>query len=698
MMARAVAAGMTAAISACGGGGGGNGGVLPLGGMGGLDPDGQGDGGNGAIMPIDQRSAATLRVHDKYMELVAGNNADPFEALVAWALTQPEYDQAGRGKDTFWARFKDGRHFVYTDNWRTVDPLQIPQAPQPVGRMRSAGLAAAAAAGSGKAEIPETELAVILSADGAGEFDAVKPFQQQASDALKERGWTIHPDHAVTVDSLMALGSKKIGVLYMACHSAELGPTGEKQFGIFSETRATAENEAKYEALFKAGLLIYHRDRNRDEEARGGNPPVYGITDGFIRNYLQFADASLVVTLACHTGSPEGAPLRDALKQKGAGTIVAWDGSSNPFGALSMVYMFDRLTGANAFNPGKPANRAFALEDVWTFMREKTDGGIRPNLLITPYINKQGKVDPLGGEAAYIKRFEAGFDLSNPVISELSVDRDDRLYIHGNFGTEPGEVSIGGTKVAVETWEDDKIQLVLPTGESDPPGSFGEVIVTARKRTSNRRVLTSWRGTIEYTLETVPYPGTTGLLSSVVTVELHLRGDAHELRTAVDGELKRSVRHFIPASDTKVSYKASGTNSGGLITTTWSGSGSLPYKGTPDAGNWFAMNTAIDVVARLLKISPAMLAKDLLVVTTTTVGDSKETKTFLPLHTNALGYLDAFGGDTVAYGTAFSLDAGRNVAPYDKRLSVPNWPSEAHMRVKTDGMTANPPFDDTVGR
>ena len=696
-MARAMAAGMTAAISACGGGGG-DGGGLPFQGIGGGgDPDGgQGD---GTIMPIEERSAATRRVHDKYMELVASGTAAPFEALVDWALTQPEYDQAGKGKDTFWARFKDGRYFVYTDNWRKVDPLELPRLPQSASAARTVGLAAVADAG--KPELPETELAVIMcgdGGDGSGEFDAVKPFQQKVTDALKERGWTIHPDHAVTVDSFLGLSGKQIGLMYLACHSAELGPTGQRQFGIFSETRATAENEKKYEALFKAGLLVYHRDRDREAEARGGNPPVYGLTDGFLKEHLLFGKGSLVVTLACNSGSPEGSPIREALSGKGAGTIVAWDGSTNPFGALSMVYMFDRLTGTNAFDPGKPANRAFALDDVWTFMREKTNGGIKPNLLITPHVNKEGKVDPLA-EPAYIKRFGDGFDLSNPVISELSVDSGDRLLIHGNFGTEAGEVSIGGTTVAVEGWGNDKITLVLPTAASDPPGSHGDVIVTARKRTSNRRVLTSWRGVVEYTYSTLWLPGNTGLLTCDLSINLHLRGDAHALRTAVDGSLKRSVQSFIPASDSKVTYKASGTNVGGLSTRTWSGSGSLPYTGLGFEGNSVSINAAIDVVGRLIKIAPAVVGEDLLLVKTTSVSGSTDTKTFLPFHTNALGYTDAFGGDKVAYGTAFELDAAGNVPAYDKRLPVPPYELDmASMRVKTGGMTADPPFDDTVGR
>lgn len=690
-MARAVAAGMTAAISACGGGGGGSGTpYTDVPDRGDADPHGEGESG----FTAGQRSAITRRAHEKYMELVTARTPEPMQVLSQWLMTQPEYDSAGASTDSAWARFTDGRYFLYTDSWPRVDLSNdgpVESELRAGDRMVKTGLV------GGRKEIPSSDLAVVMAADDSGAFAAVKGMQQNVAKMLEDQGWRIHGDRAFTLEAISALANVEMGIFYVAAHGGMFGPKDKQEYVFITETRATAENETKHQADLETGRLIYHRDRNREKEVTGEQqPPCLAITASFVQKYLKFSDGALVVTLCCNSGSPMAEGFRSALGGGKAITHVAWDGNGNDYGARSMEYMFDRLTSANKQEPAKPNNRAFDMDDVWEFMGKKATRQIRPNLLVSPGLHESWE---FWKSDAYIKRFGAGFDLSNPVISELSVDRDDRLYIHGNFGTEPGEVSIGGAKVAVETWDNDKLEIILPTGASDPPGSHGDVVVTARKRTSNRRVLTSWRGTVEYTFENLPYPGTTGLLRSVITVDLHLRGDAHELRTAVDGELKRTVRHFIPASDTKVTYNASGTNSGGLITTTWSGSGSVPYKGTPGEGNWFAMNTAIDAVGGLLKISPAALTQDLLLVKTTTAAGSKDTKSFLPLYTKALGYINAFGGDTVAYGTAFVLDASRNVAPYDKRLAVPDFPPDTTwMRVKTSGMTANPPFDDTVGR
>jgi hypothetical protein len=116
-MTRTMAVGMTAAITACGGGGGGGG--IPFGGVpsGGVDPDG-GDG--ESAFTADERSAITRRAHDKYEELMAAHTPDAMLALGQWMRTQPEYTDAGASADSAWARFTDGRYFLYTDGWRPV--------------------------------------------------------------------------------------------------------------------------------------------------------------------------------------------------------------------------------------------------------------------------------------------------------------------------------------------------------------------------------------------------------------------------------------------------------------------------------------------------------------------------------------------------------------------------------------------------
>ncbi|WP_162578908.1 hypothetical protein [Variovorax sp. PBS-H4] len=648
-------------------------------------------------MTADERAASTSRVAEKYEALLEAKVADPWGDLKAYVLAQPEFVEAELGKESLWARFRDGRQFLFTDN---LKPLARPLSAESLQRMERPGdaLQQKGASGNGKPEVPASGIAVFLSADDQGNFAYAKAAQARIAEMLKDRGWTIAPQKDLTIDTLMSLSTTKMGILHLTAHSALIGPTGVRQFGVITETLTTDELDARYKAELDSGEIIYHRNRARLKEMLlGQQRPRYGITEAFVRNRLKFSENSLVVMVSCESGTPDAAGFRQGLTDAGAGTIIAWDGSSNDIGHVAMKIMFDRLTAANKFDAKDPANRAFDMEAVWDYLGKRgfeQDGYVYTNnLLVTP--DAEGK----GQAPAFVKRFGNGFDLTNPVITDLETRWKDIMVVHGNFGTKTGTVTVGGTPVQVSAWSDDRIEVNLPTADNDPPGSMGDVVVTARDRTSNRRVLTSWRGSVEYTFETLPIPGSTGLLTSVLNLDLHVRGDAHELRTEVDGSLGRSVRLFVPASDTKASYKSSGTNSSGLFTRTWSGSGTLPYTGFGFDGNSLSLHGSIDAIGRLFKLSPAVVGQDLLKVKTTSISETKETTTFLPFHTDALGFTNAFGGDTASYGTLFTLDYLGNVPAYDKRLAVPTLPPDsAWMRVKTSGMTASPAFDGTVGR
>lgn len=681
-------------LAACGGGGGGGGGILPLGSGG--NPSGGAPGGT-VVMTADERAASTSRVADKYEALLDAKAADPWAELKAYVLAQPEFAEAELGKNSLWARFKDGRQFLFTDN---LKPLARPLSSESLQRKERPGdtLPQKGAANSNKSEVPASGVAVFLAADDQGSFAYGKAAQAKIAEMLKDRGWTIAPQKDLTIDTLLSLSGTNIGILHLTAHSALIGPTGVRQFGVITETLTTDELDAKYKPELDSGEIIYHRNRSRLKETLlGQQRPRYGITEGFVRNRLTFSKNSLVVMVSCESGTSQAAGFRKGLTDAGAGTIIAWDGSSNDIGHVAMKIMFDRLTAANKFDAKDPANRAFDMEAVWDYLGKRSfeeNGYVYTNnLLVTPDGEDKGEAP------AFVKRFGDGFDLTNPVITDLETSWKDILVVHGNFGTEKGTVTVGGTPVKVTAWEDDHVEVELPTAENDPPGSMGDVVVTARDRTSNRRVLTSWRGTVEYTFETLPVPGSTGLLTSVLTLDLHMRGDAHELRTEVDGSLGRSVRRVVPASDTKASYKASGTNSSGLVTRTWSGSGTLPYTGFGFDGNSVSLQGSVDAIGRLLKLSPGVVSNGLLKVKTTSIAETKETSTFLPFHTDALGFTYAFGGDQTSYGTAFTLDYLGNVPAYDKRIAVPTLPPDsAWMRVKTSGMTASPAFDGTVGR
>jgi hypothetical protein len=66
-----------------------------------------------------------------------------------------------------------------------------------------------------------------------------------------------------------------------------------------------------------------------------------------------------------------------------------------------------------------------------------------------------------------------------PMIYGLETHEDDKVTIHGDFGTDPGasnrKVTVGGTEVTVNLWASDRIEVAVPrTGA----GSSGDVVVT----------------------------------------------------------------------------------------------------------------------------------------------------------------------------------------------------------------------------
>ncbi|MBM3844728.1 MAG: NAD(P)/FAD-dependent oxidoreductase [Verrucomicrobia bacterium] len=95
----------------------------------------------------------------------------------------------------------------------------------------------------------------------------------------------------------------------------------------------------------------------------------FGITAEWVKHYLRFpAENHASVWLgACLSGSPEAAAMRAAFLSVGADMVSGWTDNVNGDAVyVSTAFVWDRLLGANNFQPPATPQRPFDYDEVWT--------------------------------------------------------------------------------------------------------------------------------------------------------------------------------------------------------------------------------------------------------------------------------------------------------------------------------------------
>jgi hypothetical protein len=630
-------------------------------------------GGNGSTtgpsqFTVEQRSQATGRIAEQYGTLLDAGDPNAMQTLSHWVLTQPEFKASGAGDGVLWAEFKDGRYFMFVDNWQDVPP---PAPASAFSRGRS-----------GAPEVPSGKSALMLKLL-AEEFEPGDASFQKTSQALTDHGYNVAAPKTLTVENLQTAGDW--GVVYLNSHAGLYGPDDNKRYAVVTETSATEANDAKFADDISNGRLIYTRTWNWWRKFRDSKPPHYAVTDQFMDRYVQLGDNFLCVLMMCNGGSNESAQFRTSLTKQKQGSIIGWAGNANANGYLTVDLLFDRMFGQNDVEKTDPPNRAFTFSDVWDFI-------VRRGLNVNQ------------GTGAAIKVFGTGFGIGGPVISGLKPEWKDKLTIFGSFGTRPGSVTIGGVPAkSVDTWTPTEIRVSLATGPNDPPGSCGDVIVTAAGRTSNARTLTSWRGDVLVKFQYLPFDDVTDSRQFTVTYKLHLRGDAHELRERVDGPLHNGEFYVFPASDTTVTFSASGRQvqpqgDDPPYITAWSGSGAFTIAGTDfDQNKEATMYVYIDVKNRRLIAIPMWSLEGLIRV------DETDQPVFMhpvlprpdlyEIYNPSGNFVDVTKpvfGFNIPMAADFSIPAGQKskTAVDDPERQTVSWTA----------MTPTPAYNDKIGR
>lgn len=696
LMTRWIAAALAAlCLAACGGGG-----ENPA------DPQNPGSSPPPASGTIDleRRSDVTALVAYHYEELLRQNHPDPWEALRTFALQQPEFSDAGHGDGAFWARFTDGRMFVYYANWTPAPLAEAQPGTTPA--------AAAAAAATAVAEVPASRRAIYLKL-AHEDFDYANGLITRMQAALQPHGWVADSERVLTVETLKKVQGQ--GFVFLNSHASGYPDGSGSTYGIMTEDFADWSGELAHKDDLDAGVLLYSRSRGdilqeiaRQVRWQDARHPRYTATHRFVRKYMHFAPHSLVVLMMCNSGSPQAAAMRQAFLDQGAGTVMAWQGFANPMGYPTVEALVDRMTGANRpvrlpdnsmlMPPAEP-NRAFERRDVVAFLQ-------KTGLLDQPSIDGNGTTRIV---------FEGeGFQLFHPVITSLTPTGRDRLIVNGRFGTVPQPtITIDGTPVPVDRWADDgsRIEVTLPTGPSDPPGSKGKVVVEVAGLKSNARMLTSWRGDIRYGYEEL-YGAEPDVFRNVGIAHLHIRYEGHGVRTEVDGPVADHGVIATVASDSHAEWLAEGGCATCHLFQAWSGRKEkqpfhygidLTTTNPPDYGLVHDNNAIVLVDAKSRRLQLFVQVGNLADFTVTTfgvpvqVGESRlhkpDIELFWPVPTGPWT-------GVMPYAAQLPFGSGQDVAASQVQKTVQFNSGSVPRRhtIAWTAFTASPAHDDSIGR
>jgi hypothetical protein len=246
---------LAVALSACGGGGSDT-------------PEDTPPPADGTAFTAEQRAQATARIAVRYEQLLEANDPAPWDALRAFTLQQPEFSAAGLGDGLLWARFTDGRVFVYFDNWSKANlpepaaadaepapPVRAAIAPPATPEQRMQALAAAAAA---PPEVPGSDRAIFLKLVHE-DFNYANGLIHRMQSALQPRGWTFDTERELTVASLKKLQGH--GFVFLTSHASFYDDHGVPTYGIMTETFADAIASFANKDDLDDGTLMYSRDR-----------------------------------------------------------------------------------------------------------------------------------------------------------------------------------------------------------------------------------------------------------------------------------------------------------------------------------------------------------------------------------------------------------------------------------------------------
>ncbi len=461
----------------------------------------------------EARSRAMDAIEAKYDSLRALPSPERNRQTAAFMKTLKEIAEAGVSKDgNVWALFKDRVPYEIFANMTPLPPQSGPvRPPKPPARptivplgiqetVRPAPIRPAAAlaylheedgpaavtfpsagpwaplssrAGGVQAQLQGNDLPVstqaqVANALGNAFLDGTGKIRSMLE---AKEGYKCAPGNDASVETLMTIRDRKPGVFFLQAHGGSgqihdpVTDTNIDSYIFVTSSISTPELTRKYidQNLFVDGYLgraYAEADRDPNDPSIVNHKRFYTITSLFIRKFWRFSDNSFVFIHACTSIA-----MKETMRAAGASIYGGYDNLSNDYGLDSVLFLFDRMLGANLdeVEPHEEIapQRPFDYQDIAVDMERK---GLNP-------IAKDPGCKILFGLGP------GNFGLLNPSIKFARIiPYQSRVELIGLFGVDPGEknrkVEIENIAVPVESWEPERIVCHLPDSEN---GSCGEI-------------------------------------------------------------------------------------------------------------------------------------------------------------------------------------------------------------------------------
>ncbi|MCK6549315.1 hypothetical protein L6R52_25960 [Myxococcota bacterium] len=465
------------------------------------------------------------------------------EALEALLAASGELEETGVDETGAWGRFPDGRLVFLVDDRETT--------PSVVG----------AAIGGLTADPPPYDVPGSARAELYGTMgNAFGTSGPAIRDMLISKAYTA--DRRVgTVEELRAVDGP--GVFFYESH----GGLARLRGGAVVYALGTASKINRPDTLLWAPDIDDHSlaamIAKQDLKPNGTCCTVekhYAITAKFVEKYMRFAPDSFVYVDACNSFEPS---MMQAFFAKGASFYTGWRGASYDASMRAARYLFDRLLGANQFEPESPPQRPFN----WPMSVA--------NLLARGY-------DRVGRSTLHFAQAPDtpaahGFGLLAPSLTRATLGGDgDKLGLFGSLGWTPAKATLGGAELTCALWYPDAAWCDV---ERTGPFSIGDLVVSVDGRPSNPRRITEWKGTLTFT-GAYTCGGGPRNLSASMRLDLRFRADVGDYREApgatliiapVNGNVESNTTNTVDITG-RCNYPVPG----GTETEVWSGTGTFP--------------------------------------------------------------------------------------------------------------------------